>query len=340
MVNLASKSGLGGLVMSKLHRRKLLRLAAGAAALPAVSRTSWAQNYPSRTVRLVVPFAPGAGTDITARLIGQWLSERLGQTFVIENRPGAGTNIATEAVVHAAPDGYTLLFASPANAINATLYEKLGFDFIRDIIPVAGIIRQPNVMALHPSFPAKTIPEFIAYAKDNPDKINYGSPGTGTSQHVGGELFKTMAGIKMIHVPYRGGGPAMTDLLGGQIQVLFTTLSGAIEYTKADKLRALAVTTAARSEALPDTPAVGEFLPGFEASSWYGVGAPRYTPAEVVDRLNKEINAGLADTKLRARLVELGSEPMTMRPGDFGRLIIDETEKWAKLIHAANIKPE
>ena len=275
----------------KLPRRQFLHLAAGAAALPAVSRIAWAQAYPTRPVRIIVGFAAGGAADIIARLIGQWLSERLGQPFVIENRPGAGSNIATEAVVRAPPDGYTLLLVGTANAINATLYDKLNFNFIRDIAPVAGIIRVPNVMVVNPSVPAKTVPEFIAYAKANPGKINMASGGIGTAAHVSGELFKMMAGVDMVHVPYRGAAPALTDLLGGQVQVMFASMPSSIEHIRAGKLRALAVTTATRSEALPDIPTVGEFVPGYEASAWYGVGAPKDTPAEIVDKLNKEINA-------------------------------------------------
>ena len=290
----------------KLPRRKFLHLAAGAAALPAVSRVAWAQAYPTRPVRIIVGLPPGGATDIVARLIGQWLSERLGQPFVIENRPGAGTNIGTEAVVRAPPDGYTLLLVGRRNAINATLYDKLNFNFIRDIAPVAGIIRVPLVMVVNPSVPAKTVPEFIAYAKANPGKINMASAGIGTPGHVAGELFKMMAGVDMVHVPYRGAAPALTDLLGGQVQVMFGTTVSSIEHIRAGKLRALAVTTATRSEALPDIPTVGEFVPGYEASAVFGIGAPRNTPAEIVDKLNKEINAALADPKIKARLADLG----------------------------------
>ena len=280
-------------------------------------------------------FAPGGGADIIARLIGQWLSERLGQPFIIENRPGAGSNIATEAVVHAPADGYTLLLVSPANAINATLYDKLNFNFIRDIAPVAGIIRVPNVMVVNPSVPAKTVPEFIAYAKANPGKLNMASAGIGTAPHVAGELFKMMAGVDMVHVPYRGDGPALTDLIGGQVQVMFAAMPSSIEYIRAGKLRALAVTTATRSEALPDIPTVGDFVPGYEASGWYGIGAPKNTPAEIIDKLNKEINAGLADPKIKARLADLGGTVLPGSPADFGKLIADETEKWAKVIKFA-----
>jgi tripartite-type tricarboxylate transporter receptor subunit TctC len=324
----------------KLPRREFLHLAAGAAALPAVSRIAWAQAYPSRPVRLIVGFAPGGTTDITARLIGQWLSERLGQQFLIENRTGAATNIATEAVVRAPADGYTLLLVTASNAINATLYDKLGFNFIRDIAPVAGIIRYPLVMQVNPSFPAKTVPEFISHAKSNPGKVSYGSGGIGTSIHVASELFKMMAGIEMIHVPYRGGAPAMTDLMGGQIQVVFNPLPESMEHIKAGKLRPLAVTGATRSEALPDVPTVGDFVPGFEASALQGIGAPKDTPTEIVEKLNKEINAGLADSKLKARFADLGATVFVGSPADFGKFIADETEKWAKVIKFAGAKAE
>ena len=324
----------------KLPRRNFLHLAAGAAALPAVSRFAWAQAYPSRPVRLIVGFAPGGGLDITARLIGQWLSERLGQPFVIENRPGAATNIATEAVVRAPPDGYTVLLVNAANALNATLYDNLNFNFIRDIAPVAGIMRVPSAMVVHPSFPAKTVPEFIAYAKANPGKINMGSAGNGSTPHVFGELFEMMTGVSMVHVPYRGIAPALTDLMAGQLQVYFGALTSSIEYIKAGRLRALAVTTAKRSAALPDLPTLGEFLPGYEASQWYGVGVPKNTPVEIVDKLNNEINAGLVDPTMRARLADLGGAVLAGSPADFGKLIADETEKWGKVIRAANIKAE
>ena len=324
----------------KLPRRNFLHLAAGAAAVPAVSRIATAQAYPSRPVRVVVGFAPGGGTDIAARLIGQWLSERLGQPFVIENRPGAGSNIGTEAVVHAAPDGYTLgLFGAPS-AINATLYDKLNFNFVRDIAPVAGIIRGPYVIVVNPSVPAKTVPELIAYAKANPRKLNMASPGTGTGPHIAGELFKMMAGVDMVHVPYRGTGPSLTNLIGGQVQVTFEATPASIGYIRAGTLRALAVTTTRRSEALPDIPTVAEFVPGYEASAWFGVGAPKATPAEIVEKLNKEINAGLADPKIEARLANLGGDVLALSPADFGKLIADETEKWGKVIRALNIKAE
>jgi tripartite-type tricarboxylate transporter receptor subunit TctC len=324
----------------KLPRRNFLHLAVGAAALPAVSRLAWAQAYPARPVRLIAPFAPGGASDILARLIGQWLSERLGQPFVIENRPGAGSNIGTEAVVHAAPDGYTLgLFGAPS-AINATLYDKLNFNFVRDIAPVAGIIRGPYVIVVNPSVPAKTVPELIAYAKANPRKLNMASPGTGTGPHIAGELFKMMAGVDMVHVPYRGTGPSLTNLIGGQVQVTFEATPASIGYIRAGTLRALAVTTTRRSEALPDIPTVAEFVPGYEASAWFGVGAPKATPAEIVEKLNKEINAGLADSKIEARLANLGGDVLALSPADFGKLIADETEKWGKVIRALNIKAE
>jgi tripartite-type tricarboxylate transporter receptor subunit TctC len=324
----------------KLSRRQFLHLASGAAALPAVSRIAWAQSYPSRPVRWIVGFAPGGGNDIVARLMGQWLSERLGQPVVIENRPGAATSIATETVVRAPPDGYTLLFVATSSAINATLYERLNFNFIHDVAPVAGIVRIPNVMVVNPSVPAKTVPEFIGYAKSNSGKVNMASPGVGTSVHLSGELFKLMTGIDMVHVPHKGSGPALTDLLGGEVQVMFGTMPSSIEYIRARRLRALAVTTATRSEELPDIPSVGESVPGYEVSTWYGMSAPMGTPAEVIDKLNKEINAGLADPKLRARLADLGGTVLPGSPADFGKLIADETEKWAKVVKFANIKPE
>ena len=324
----------------KLPRRRFLHLAAGVAALPAVSRIARAQAYPTRPVRIIVGTPAGGGLDIVARLVGQWLSERLGQPFVIENRPGAGTNIGTEVVVRAAPDGYTLLLIVTANAINATLYEKLNYNFLRDIEPVAGVILLTNVMVVNPSLPATTVPEFIAYAKANPGKINMASLGNGTVPHVAGELFKMMAGVNMVHVPYRGAPPALIDLLGGQVQVYFATTTISIEHVRAGKLRALAVTTAKRSEALPDIPTVGDFLPGFEASVWFGIGVPKSTPVEIVDKLNKEINAGLADPKLNARLADLGGMPLPGTPADFRKLIAEETEKWGKVIRSADIKPE
>jgi tripartite-type tricarboxylate transporter receptor subunit TctC len=291
-------------------------------------------------VRIIVAVAPAGATDIVARLMGQWLSERLGQQFVVENRPGGGNNIGTEAVVRAPADGYTLLLVNVVNAINATLYDKLNFNFIRDIAPVASIIIVPNVIVVHPSFPAKTIPEFIAHAKANPGKLNMASPRVGTPGHVGGELLKIMTGINMVHVPYRGGGPALSDMLGSQVQVMFSDMPSSIEYIRAGKLRALAVTTARRSEALPDIPTVGEFVPGFEASGWNGVGVPKNTPAEIINKLNKEINAGLAYPKMMARFIDLGAMVLVSSPADFGKLIADETEKWGRVIRAANIKAE
>jgi tripartite-type tricarboxylate transporter receptor subunit TctC len=324
----------------KLPRRQFLHLAAGAAALPAVSRIARAQAYPARPVNLVAGFAPGGGVDITARLIGQWLSERLGQQFVIENRPGASSNIATEAVVRAPADGYTLLMIGSWNAINATLYDKLNYNFIRDIAPVASVTRYPYVMVVNPSVPAKSVPEFIAYAKANPGKLNMASPGTGTGPHIAGELFKMMAGVDMVHVPYRGAGPSLSNLIGGQVQVSFESMSASIGYIRAGTLRALAVTTTRRSEALPNIPTVAEFVPGYEASSWYGVGAPKATPAEIVKKLNEEINAGLADPKTKARLADLGNAPLALSPTDFGKLITGETEKWGNVIRTLNIKAE
>ena len=323
----------------KLPRRTFLHLAAGAA-LPAVSRVARGQAYPSRPVRIIVPFAAGAALDITARLVSQWMSEHLGQQVVVENRPGAGANIGTEAVIKAPPDGYTLLLVSVANAINATLYDTLNFNFIRDVAPVAPIMRVPNVMEVHPSVPVKTVPEFIAYAKANPGRLNMASGGIGSSPHLFGELFKMMTGVNMLHVPYRGGAPALTDLLGGQVQVMFDPMANSIEYLRAGTLRALAVTTATRSAALPDISPIGDFVPGYEASSWYGIGAPRSTPVEVIDKLNKEINAGLADPKLKARFAALGGTVVAGSPADFGKLVADETEKWGKVIRAANIKAE
>ncbi len=322
----------------KFPRRQFLHLAAGAAVLPAVSRVASAQAYPARPVRIIVPVAPGGALDILARLIGQWLSERLGQSFVIENRPGAGTNIGVEAVVRAPADGYTLLLIPASVTANATLYEHLNFNFIRDIVPIAMISQLPLVMEVNISSPAKTVPEFIAYAKANPGKISMASGGSGSTSHVGGELFKILTGIDMLHVPYRGGAPALTDLLGGQVQVYFSPLPESIETIRAGKVRALAVTTAVRAEALPDVPTVGESIPGFEASTWQGIGAPKNTPAEIVNRLNKEINAALADPKIKERLAELGSMPTPMSPADFEKLIVTETEKWGKVIREANIK--
>jgi tripartite-type tricarboxylate transporter receptor subunit TctC len=323
----------------KLPRRQFLSLAASAATLPAMSRLARAQGYPSRPVRIIVGAPAGGGIDITARLIGQWLSERLGQQFVIENRPGAGGNIAAEAIVRALPDGYTLFQSTPANAINATLYERLSFNFIRDIAPVGALMRVPLVMVVNPSLSITTVPEFIAYAKANPGKVNMALGGTGGVDHVAGELFKMKTGVNMTLVPYRGMVPALTDLIGGQVQVVFSSITAAIEYTKAGKLQALAVTSALRAEALPDLPTVGEFVPGVEASQWYGIVAPKGTPAEIVEKLNKEINAGLADPKMKARLAELGGMVLAGSPADFAKFIADETEKWGKVIRAANIKP-
>jgi tripartite-type tricarboxylate transporter receptor subunit TctC len=318
-------------------RRRFLRLTAVAAAFSSAAR---AQSYPSRPVRIIVGYAPGGGQDILARLMGQWLSERLGQPFIIENRPGGGANIATEAVVRAAPDGYTLLTVGPAHAVNATLYDKLNFNFLRDIKPVASMTRNPSVLEVHPSVPVNSVLEFIAFAKANPGKVNMASAGNGTVQHVGGELFKLMTGVDMVHVPYRGAGPALADLLGGQVQVMFDTAISSIEYIRVGKLRALAVTTATRSEILPDLPPIGDFVPGYEASSVNGMGAPRDTPPEIIDRLNKEINAGLADPKLRARLVDLGSTVLIGSSADYARLLNDETQKWAKVVKAAGAKPD
>jgi tripartite-type tricarboxylate transporter receptor subunit TctC len=323
----------------RFSRRQLLHLAAGAAALTG-SRRARAQAYPSRPIRLIVGFPAGGPTDITARVMGQWLSERLGQQCVIENRGGAGSNIAVEATIGAPPDGYTLLIVGATNAINATLYEKLNFNFIRDIAPVAGIIRVPLIMEVHPSVPAKTVAEFIAYAKARPGKINMGSGGIGTTLHVSGELFKMMTGVDMLHVPYRGAGPMLTDLLGGQVQVGFDPMPSSIGYVKAGQLRPLAVTTATRSEALPELPTVGDFVPGYEASTWYGVGAPKNTPAEIIERLNKEVNVGLADPKLKARLTDLGGMMLTGSAAEFGAFIVEETEKWAKVVKFSGAKAE
>jgi tripartite-type tricarboxylate transporter receptor subunit TctC len=324
----------------KLPRRRFLRLAVGAVALPAVARVATAQVYPSRPVRIIVGFAAGGSSDIGARLIGQWLQERLGQPFVIENRAGAATNIATETVVHAAPDGHTLLMVGPSSTINATLYDKLNFVFLRDIAPVASTIKQPQVILANPTLPAKTVPELIAYAKANPGKITIASAGTGSSGHLAGELFKMMAGVNMLHVPYRGAGPALTDLLGGQVLTGVTGISGSIEQVRTGKLRALAVTTTARATALSEVPTVGEFLPGFDAGDVLGVGAPKDTPAEIIDKLNREINAALADPKLSARFADLGGTPLALTPAAYGKLLADETEKWGKVIRSANIKSE
>jgi tripartite-type tricarboxylate transporter receptor subunit TctC len=324
----------------KLPRRKFLHLAAGVVALPAVSRVARAQAYPTRPVRIVVGFAAGGSTDIGARVIGQWLQERLGQPFVIENRPGAGTNIATETVVRAPPDGYTLLMVGPSSAVNATLYDKLDFVFLRDIAPVASLIRQPQIMLANPSVMSKTVPELIADAKVNPGKITMASAGVGSAGHLVGELFKMMAGIDFVHVPYRGAGPALADLLGGQVMISFAGIAGSIAYIRTGKLRALAVTTATRSEALPDVPTVSEFVPGYEAGDWLGVGAPRNTPPAIVDKLNGEIAIALADPKIKARFADLGGTTLVLTPAEFGKLLADETQKWAKVIRAAHIKPE
>jgi tripartite-type tricarboxylate transporter receptor subunit TctC len=331
----------GGNTMKLPHRRQILHLAAGAAALSAVSRMAWAQPYPSLPVRLIVP-APAGGTgDLLARIAGQWLSEHLGQQFIVDNRPGASGNVATEAVVRASADGYTLLLVFPSNATNATLYDKLSFNFIRDVTPVAGLMQVPNMVVVHPSLPVKTVPELIAYAKANPGKLNMASGGVGTlGGHIAGELFKMMAGIEMVHVPYRGNVPALTDLLSGQVQVMVVATSSALEYVRAGKLRPLAVTSMMRLNELPDVPTMSEFLPGYQTSSWYGVGAPRNTPTEIVNVLNRNINVALADPNLKARLGDLGGTTLPGSPADFGKLIADETDKWAKVIRAANIKPE
>ena len=320
----------------KLPRRQFLLLAAGAVALPALSRVACAQSYPTRTVRLVVGFPPGTSSDITARLIAQWLSEHLGQQVVVENLPGAGTNIAAETVVQASPDGYSLLWVTQTNAINATLYESLKFDFIRDIAPVAAVIRVPTVMMVNPGVPAKTVPEFIAYAKANPGKINMSSPGIGSANHVLGELFQMMTGTKLVHVPYKGS--QFPDLLSGQVQITFNPLPSSLNFIKTGKLRALAVTSATRQAVLPDVPTVGEFVPGYEGTAWFGIGAPKNTPKEIVDKLNKEINAGLADPRLKGRLVDLGGVPMSVTPAEFGKFIADETEKWSKVVKFAGLK--
>jgi tripartite-type tricarboxylate transporter receptor subunit TctC len=325
-----------------MARRRLLQLAAGFAACPAVSMLgagrAQAQAYPSRPVRVIVPFGPGGGTDIVARLIGQWLSERTGQQFVIENRPGAGGNLGTEAVVRATPDGYTLALIGAPSAINATLYEKMSFNFIRDIAPVAVIVRFPNVLVLNPSVPAKTVPEFIAYAKANPGKLNMSSPGVGSTPHVAGELFKMMAGVNIVHVPYRSVAAGLTDMIAGQVQVTFGTTASTIEYVRAGTLRALAVTTTDRSEALPELPTIAESVPGYEASAWFGMGAPKDTPVEIIGKLNVEINASLADPKLKARIADLGGVAVTGTPADFGTLIAEETEKWAKVVRFSGAK--
>jgi tripartite-type tricarboxylate transporter receptor subunit TctC len=324
----------------KLPRRQFLRLAAGAAALPAASRIASALDYPTRSVNIIVGFPAGSGVDLTTRLFAQWLSEQMGQPFPVENRVGAGTNNAAEAVVRAPADGYTLLLANAANAINATLYENPNFNFIHDITPVAGLTRITIVMVVQPSFPAKTVPEFIAYAKANPSKVTMASPFSGTPPHLAAALFKVMAGIDVVHKPYPGDAQAILDLLDGKVQVQFSGPGVAIEYIRSGKLRALAVTTTTRFPALPDIPTIGETVAGYEASSWFGVGAPKGTPTEIVERLNKEINAGFADLKVKARLDELGNVPMPMTPAEFGKFVADETDKWAKVVKLAGIKPE
>jgi tripartite-type tricarboxylate transporter receptor subunit TctC len=324
----------------KFNRRKLLHLAAGAAGLRAFTRIAWAQAYPTRPVRIVVGYPPGGPTDIVARIIGPWLSERLGQSVIVENRPGATGNIGTETVARAAPDGTTLLLATVADTINATLYEKLNFNFIRDIAPVASILRSPNVMVVNPSFPAMNVPEFIAYAKANPGKINMASSGSGSSIHVSGELFKMMADINMLHVPYRGSAPALFDLLGGQVQVMFDSMPSSLQHIKSSRLRALAVTTTNRSEVLPDVPSVSEFLPEYNASGWVGIGAPKDTPVLIIRKLNNEINAGLNDSRVRARLTELGGTIVAGSPDDFGKMIVEETKKWATVVKFSGAKPD
>jgi tripartite-type tricarboxylate transporter receptor subunit TctC len=324
----------------KLARRKVLSLAALACAWPAVLRIAWAQTYPTRPVRVIVGFAPGGSADILARLMGQWLSEQLGQQFIVENRTGAGTNIATEAVTRAAADGYTLLLVTASNFINATLYEKLNFNFMRDIDPVVLLSREPNVMVVHPSVPANTVPEFIAIARANPGKITMASGGNGAPSHVTGELFKIETGVDLVHVPYRGAGPALSDLLAGQVQVYFAPMSAAVEYIRAGKLRALGVTGATRSEALTNVPAVNEFVPGFEASQWYGIGAPRNTPAEIVERLNMEANAVISNSMVKARLADLGETALGGSPAEFARLIAEETEKWGRVVRFSGAKPD
>ena len=321
-------------------RRAFLRLAAAAVALPAIARPAKAQTYPARPVRLIVGFSAGGPTDINARIMAQWLSERLGQQFLVENRPGAASNIATEAALRSAPDGYTLLQVTSSNAVNATFYDNLSFNILTDTAPVGAIIRLPFVMEVTPSVPAKTVPEFIAYAKANPGKINMASGGIGTSIHIAGELFKMMAGVNLIHVPYRGSAPALTDMISGQVHVMFDILTSSIGYIRSGALRALAVTTATRAEALPELPTVGDFLPGYEASAWYGVAAPENTPSEIIEKLNNEINAGLADPGVKARLTELGGTVTPGSPADFGRLLADEVEKWGKVVRFSGAKPE
>ena len=320
----------------KLLRRQLLHLTTGAVALSALSRIAWAQSYPTHPVRIIVGFPPGTSSDITARLVAEWLSQRLGQQVIVENRAGAGTNIAAETVVQALPDGYSLLWVTQTNAINATLYESLKFNFIRDIEPVAGVIRVPTVMMVNPSVPAKTVPEFIAYAKANPDKINMSSPGIGSANHVLGEMFEMMTGTKLVHVPYKGS--QFPDLLSGQVQITFNPLPSSLNFIKSGQLRALAVTSATRQAVLPDVPTVGEFVPGYEGNAWFGIGAPKNSPKDIIDKLNLEINAGLADPKLTARLIDLGGVPMSVTPADFGKFIADETEKWGKVVKFAGLK--
>jgi tripartite-type tricarboxylate transporter receptor subunit TctC len=324
----------------KLLRRQFLHLTAGVAALPVIARVVRAQTYPERPVHLIVGFPAGGPQDIVMRLIGQWLSERLGQSFIIENRPGASGNVGAETVVRAAPDGYTLLSVSSPNAINATLYKNLNFNFIRDIAPVASIMRVPLVMEVNPSVPVKTVPEFIAYAKANPGKVNYASAGIGTPQHVSAEMFKMMTGVEMVHVPYRGAAPALTDLIGGQVQVMIDTTPASMQHIRSGRLRPLAVTTATRADALPDLPTVGDFVPGYEATSWFGIGAPKDTPPEIITTLNKEINAAIADPKIKARLIDLGGTVLPGSPADFGKLIAAETEKWAKVVKFSGAKPD
>ena len=324
----------------KLARRRFLHLAAGAAAFSAMPRIARAQAYPTRPVRIVASAPPGGNYDTLARLLAPRLSERLGQPFIVDNRPGGGTNIGTEMVVRAPADGYTLLVVGPPAAINATLYDRLSFNFLQDIAPIAAVFRVPHVIVVHPSVPAKTVPEFIAYTKNNSGKVNTASAGTGTTPHMAGELFKAMAGVNLVHVPYRGEGPAITDLLGGQVQVMFASATASIEQVRAGKLRPLAATTATRWEGLPDIPTVGDFVPGYEVSAWFGIGAPKNTPVEIIDTLNKEINAALADPKIKGQLAALGGTTLAGSPADFGKLIADETEKWAKVIRGAHIKPE
>ncbi len=324
----------------KLPRRRLLHLAASAVALPTLSRVVWAESYPTHPVQIVVGFTAGSTSDILARLMAQWLSQRFGQQFIVENRPGAGGNIGAETVVKATPDGYTLLMVPPAVAANATLYEHLNFNFLHDIAPVAGVVRVPNVVEVNPSVPVRTIPELIAYARANPGKLSFASAGIGTASHLAGQLFNTMSGVNFQHVPYRGDGPAMADLIAGQVQIGFATMTASIGHIRADQLRPLAVTTIKRSDALPGIPSVSDFLPGYEASSWFGVAAPRRTPAEIIESLNREINAGLADPTINARLADMGGMLLTGSPSDFGKLIADETEKWSKVIRAAGIKAE